>query len=70
METVSKTRFFKPTEYSIYKPKICFLSTYIPKPCGIATFTNDLLKHIDNYNILIPAKVIALNGKGDSYDYP
>ncbi|MCM8766765.1 MAG: glycosyltransferase [Candidatus Omnitrophica bacterium] len=70
MEIVSKTRFFKPTEYSIYKPKICFLSTYIPKPCGIATFTNDLLKHIDNYNILIPAKVIALNGKGDSYDYP
>ncbi len=70
MEIVSKTRFFKPTEYSIYKPKICFLSTYIPKPCGIATFTNDLLKHIDNYNILIPTKVIALNGKGDSYDYP
>ncbi|MCM8785891.1 MAG: glycosyltransferase [Candidatus Omnitrophica bacterium] len=70
MEIVSKTRFFKPTEYSIYKPKICFLSTYIPKPCGIATFTNDLLKHIDNYNILIPSKVIALNGKGDFYNYP
>ncbi|MFN4226981.1 MAG: glycosyltransferase [Candidatus Ratteibacteria bacterium] len=70
MEIVSKTRFFKPTEYSIYKPKICFISTYIPKPCGIATFTNDLLKHIDNYNILIPSKVIALNGKGDFYNYP
>ncbi|HOK56049.1 MAG TPA: glycosyltransferase [bacterium] len=70
MEIVTKTRFFKPTEYSIYKPKICFLSTYIPKPCGIATFTNDLLRHIDNYNILIPSKVIALNGKDDTYNYP
>ncbi|MCM8818570.1 MAG: glycosyltransferase family 4 protein, partial [Candidatus Omnitrophica bacterium] len=70
MEPITKTRFFKPTEYSIYKPKICFLSTYIPKPCGIATFTHDLLKNIDNYNILIPSRVIALNSKVDQYKYP
>ncbi|MCM8772711.1 MAG: glycosyltransferase [Candidatus Omnitrophica bacterium] len=70
MELITKTRFFKPTEYSIYKPKICFLSTYIPKPCGIATFTNDLLKHIDSYNILIPSRVIAMNGFSENYDYP
>lgn len=70
METILKTRHFKPTEYSIYKPKICFLSTYLPKPCGIATFTNDLLRYIDNYNLLIPSRVIALNGKHEDYDYP
>lgn len=70
MEIVTKTRIFKPTEYSIYKPKICFLSTYVPKPCGIATFTHDLLRHIDNYNILIPSRVIAINGKNEEYDYP
>jgi len=70
MEIITKTRFFKPTEYSIYKPKMCFVSTYVPKPCGIATFTNDLLRHIDNYNILIPSKVIAMNGKDENYNYP
>jgi glycosyltransferase involved in cell wall biosynthesis len=70
MEIITKTRIFKPTEYSIYKPKICFVSTYVPKPCGIATFTHDLLRHIDNYNILIPSRVIAMNGKNDNYIYP
>jgi hypothetical protein len=70
MEIITKTRIFKPTEYSIYKPKICFVSTYIPKPCGIATFTHDLLRHIDNYNILIPSRVVAMNGKNDNYIYP
>ncbi|MCM8804659.1 MAG: glycosyltransferase [Candidatus Omnitrophica bacterium] len=70
MEIITKTKIFKPTEYSIYKPKICFLTTYLPKPCGIATFTYELLRHIDRYNILIPSRVVAMDGKNDNYNYP
>ena len=70
MKTAEKIKHFKPTEYSIYKPHICFLSTYPPKPCGIATFARDLLTNVDHYNPLVPSSVIALQESGEKYDYP
>ncbi|HDN97546.1 MAG: glycosyl transferase [Candidatus Omnitrophota bacterium] len=70
MRTKEKITHFRPTEYSIYKPKICFLSTYPPKPCGIATFTNDLLVNIDEYNPLVSSIAIAINRSDENYDYP
>jgi len=70
MKTAEKIKHFKPTEYSIYKPHICFLSTYPPKPCGIATFANDLLTNVDHYNPLVSSSVIALQESGEKYDYP
>lgn len=70
MKLAEQVKHFMPSEYSIYKPRICFVATYVPKECGIATFTNDLLIHIDKHNPLIPSSVIALNGKDETYNYP
>lgn len=56
-------------------PKIGFISTYIPRECGIGTFTNDLVKSIsksdkisesENPNLL----VVAVTDKDNYYSYP
>lgn len=70
MQVVEQVKHFMPSEFSIYKPRICFVSTYPPKECGIATFANDLLTHIDKHNPLIPSSVIAIHSKEENYDYP
>ena len=49
---------------------IVYLSTYPPRKCGIASFTQDLAAAIDKIaNPKIKSKIIALNDDGNSYDY-
>jgi glycosyltransferase involved in cell wall biosynthesis len=57
------------------KPKIGFISTYIPRECGIGTFTNDIVNNIsklhkvseqENPNTL----VVAISDKDNFYSYP
>lgn len=48
--------------------KICFLSTYIPRECGIATYTNNLITEIKKVNKNINIEVAAINDK--KYKYP
>ena len=54
--------------------KIAFIGTYLPRQCGIATFTNNLVKAIvtntDSQKIPEHAMVIAVNEEGQEYDYP
>jgi len=52
--------------------QIIYLSTFPPRECGIATFTQDLAMAFDKrFNPLTRAKVVALNETQTSfYNYP
>ena len=48
--------------------KVLFIGTYVPKECGIATFTYDLLNSVSDNNV--DCEVIALNDPTETYNYP
>ncbi len=50
--------------------KVLFIGTYVPKECGIATFTSDLLNSVSGENSDIQCEVIALNDASETYNYP
>lgn len=55
---------------SINQSIIAYLSTYPPRKCGIATFTQDLTTATDKIaNPRIKSKIIALNDNGNHYNY-
>ena len=39
--------------------KIAYITTYYPTQCGIATYTNYLIRAIKNENVDVEIKVIA-----------
>lgn len=49
------------------KPSIAFLSTYPPRECGIATFTQDLARELDHVSLINKPRVIAVSN--DNYIY-
>ena len=50
--------------------KICFLSNFPPKECGIATFTQDLITSMNKrFNPKVKSRVIALNEESSIYNY-
>ena len=49
---------------------VVYLSSYPPRKCGIASFTQDLTAAMDEIaNPIIKSKIIALNDNGNSYYY-
>ena len=55
---------------SINQSFIVYLSSYPPRKCGIAIFTQDLTTAMDEIaNPIIKSKIIALNDNGNSYYY-
>ena len=48
--------------------RVLFIGTYVPKECGIATFTHDLLNSIRSENV--KCEVIAINESDETYNYP
>lgn len=49
-------------------PNIAFLSTYPPRACGIATFTQDIVNELDKTKKINTPRIIAMSD-GDNYDY-
>ena len=49
--------------------RVAYVSSYSPRQCGIATFTEDLIKHVDSFNKLKPSGIIAINDPGSCYNY-
>ncbi len=61
--------FAKPGIPESNKKYIAFLGTYVPRECGIATFTKDLVDSVDLLDEFAPARVIAVNEIDTIYDY-
>ncbi|HEY4695563.1 MAG TPA: glycosyltransferase family 4 protein [Candidatus Hydromicrobium sp.] len=47
-----------------------YVSSYIPRKCGIATYTSDLTRAIDLINPYCGSKIVALIRPEDKIDYP
>ncbi len=52
------------------KVRVIYISSYIPRECGIATFTKDLTTSINVLNPHSLAEIVAVNDPGQTYDYP
>jgi glycosyltransferase involved in cell wall biosynthesis len=50
--------------------RVLFIGTYVPKECGIATFTSDLLNSVSGENNDVHCEVIALTDPSETYNYP
>ncbi|MGC9309579.1 MAG: glycosyltransferase family 4 protein [Candidatus Nanoarchaeia archaeon] len=51
------------------RSKVCFLSSFPPRECGIATFTRDVAYCIDKrFNPKLKSRILALNDKEYQYD--
>ena len=60
----------KREELKFENSKICFLSNFPPKECGIATFTQDLISSLNKrFNPKVKSRVIALNEESNLYNY-
>jgi glycosyltransferase involved in cell wall biosynthesis len=52
------------------RKRVCFISTFYPRKCGIAVYTKDLVDQLNILGEFAPAKVIAVNKREpiDSYE--
>lgn len=62
-ETVATERF------SLLR-RIAFVGTYIPRRCGIGTFTNDVLEAVATAHPGAETLAVALNDRPEGYRYP
>ncbi len=50
--------------------RVIYVSSYIPRHCGIATYTKDLTNAINLLNPYAQAEIMAVKRKGDDLEYP
>ncbi|GAB3991509.1 glycosyltransferase family 4 protein [Spirosoma daeguense] len=54
-----------------YKPRnVAFIGDYLPRQCGIATFTSDLYTSYDSFIPDANALVVSVNDTPEGYNYP
>jgi len=58
------------TSYTGKIEKIAFIGNYLPRKCGIATFTTDLLHSIQDISSDCNCWAIAINDTSKGYNYP
>ena len=51
-------------------PKVAFVGDYLPRKCGIATFTHDLRQAVAAQHPDAECVVLAVNDVPEGYDYP
>ena len=49
--------------------RVAYVSSYSPRQCGIATFTEDLTRSIDGLHLIEPSTIVAINDPGSHYTY-
>jgi glycosyltransferase involved in cell wall biosynthesis len=49
---------------------VAFIGNYLPRQCGIATFTHDLHRAVSTARPELETAVVAMTDPGRSYDYP
>jgi glycosyltransferase involved in cell wall biosynthesis/CBS domain-containing protein len=59
------------SDYDVHRIRIAYVSTYPPRECGIATYTNHLVEATSTYclHAVKPPMVVAVNERGGYYDY-
>ena len=50
--------------------RLAFIGNYLPRLCGIATFTQDLHSAVAAAAPSLKSCVVAMTDRGSSYDYP
>jgi len=50
--------------------RIAFIGNYVPRRCGLATFTRDLRCAVARHLPATECMVVAMNDRGQSHDYP
>ena len=61
--------FSSRSQRRIRLPRVCFVSSFPPRECGIASFTRDLVDEIDKLGMFRRSRVAAVNESGASYNY-
>ncbi|AUD04816.1 glycosyltransferase family 4 protein [Spirosoma pollinicola] len=71
--TYSRNSDLSETDVSMWghNPKnVAFIGDYLPRQCGIATFTSDLYLSYNSFISNSRALVVSVNDTPDGYDYP
>jgi hypothetical protein len=50
--------------------RVAFIGNYLPRRCGIATFTHDLHRGVSTARPDLETSVVAMTDPGCTYDYP
>lgn len=72
VKTKASTDITKKLEQQHKTARVIYISSYIPRKCGIATFTKDLTNAVNVINPYGLAEILAITDPagGNGYDYP
>jgi len=69
--TIRRNRYHTQVNIPIDKTEILVVTSYPPRECGIATYSQDLITALNNkFDNSLSIKICALENGIDSYDYP